>query len=55
VFPARPMLGESTADAVKHAEAWLVRGVETAPIPVVRPPGPVERLWSRVRSALHRK
>ncbi|ARU52524.1 hypothetical protein CBR64_14720 [Cellulosimicrobium cellulans] len=54
VYPARPVIGESTADATRHAEAWLVRGVETAQIPVVRPDGPMKRLWSRVRSALHR-
>ena len=54
VFPARAVLGESTADAMRHAEAWLVRGVETAPVPVVRPDGPVKRWWSRVRGALRR-
>ncbi|MFB8227843.1 STAS domain-containing protein [Cellulosimicrobium sp. NPDC055967] len=54
VYPARPVIGESTADATRHAEAWLVRGVETTEIPVVRPDGAMKRLWSRVRSALHR-
>ena len=55
VHPARPVIGESTADAMRHAEAWLVRGVETAQIPVVRPDGPMKRLWSRVRSTLHHR
>ena len=54
VYPARPVIGESTADATRHAEAWLLRGVETAQIPVVRPDNPAKRLWSRVRSVLHR-
>jgi len=54
VYPARPVIGESTADAMAHAEAWLVRGVEAAQVPAVRRDGPAKRLWSRVRSMLHR-
>ncbi|MFJ4232387.1 SulP family inorganic anion transporter [Cellulosimicrobium cellulans] len=55
VYPGRPVIGESTADAMRHAEAWLVRGVETAQIPVVRPDGLAKLLWSRLRTTLHRR
>ncbi|MCB7136566.1 SulP family inorganic anion transporter [Cellulosimicrobium marinum] len=54
VFPATPVIGESTELASRHAHAWLVRGVETEQIPVVRGPGPLRRLWARARSALRR-
>ncbi|GIJ00423.1 SulP family sulfate permease [Sediminihabitans luteus] len=54
VFPATPVIGESTADAIRHAEAWLLRGVETEQIPVVPGPGPVARLWGRVRGLWRR-
>lgn len=54
VYPARPVVGESTAEATRHAEAWLVHGVETEQIPVVRAAGPVQRLWSRLCSAFRR-
>ncbi|WP_251153200.1 SulP family inorganic anion transporter [Cellulosimicrobium sp. Marseille-Q4280] len=54
VFPARPVIGESTAEARRHAEAWLVHGVETQEIPVVRGPGPLRRLWSRARRGMRR-
>ncbi len=55
VFPARPVLGESTADALRHAEAWLVRGVETVESPVEVQDGLVTRLWARLRSTWRRR
>ncbi|MBD5786974.1 SulP family inorganic anion transporter [Cellulosimicrobium terreum] len=54
VYPARPVIGESTEQARRHAEAWLVHGVETQQIPVVRGPGPLRRAWSRTQGLFHR-
>ncbi|BDZ40984.1 hypothetical protein GCM10025865_02830 [Paraoerskovia sediminicola] len=50
VFPAKPVLGESTHEARQHAHAWLVRAVETQPVPVDRGHGsPIGRLWGWMR------
>ncbi|MBD8078164.1 SulP family inorganic anion transporter [Cellulosimicrobium arenosum] len=54
VYPAKAVIGESTEQARRHAEAWLLHGVETQQIPIVRAPGPLRRLWSRAEGLFHR-
>ena len=46
IFPARPVLGESTREARSHAEAWLLRrSPEAEPEPTRPRPSPVVRAW----------
>ncbi|QDW63661.1 SulP family inorganic anion transporter [Oerskovia sp. KBS0722] len=48
VFPARPVIGESTADAAQHAQAWLVHGAQAVPPPPEQKGSPLRRLWDRL-------
>jgi SulP family sulfate permease len=53
VFEARPVIGESTADAARHAQAWLVHGAQAVPPPPERDGSPLRRLWDRLRHGGH--